>query len=79
MTQRIERYGQWMGKIGENIDFGSTEPVEVVISFLVDDGVSSRGHRKNLLSQDFRYIGIGSHSHSSEKLCCVLDFASEYS
>ena len=50
MTERIEKYGEWNGKIGENIDFGSNEAMEIVISFLVDDGVSSRGHRMNLLN-----------------------------
>lgn len=29
-------------------------------SLLIDDGVDTRGHRKNILSNDFRFVGIGS-------------------
>lgn len=50
---------------GENIggDFkyeGRNFALNTVKSLLIDDGVNSRGHRKNLISTQFKYIGIGS-------------------
>jgi len=32
--------------IGENLDFCNEDPIDVVLSLLVDDNVPSRGHRK---------------------------------
>ena len=50
MGSRLEKHGQWMGQIAENISFGHDEGLHAVIQLLVDDGVSSRGHRKNMLN-----------------------------
>lgn len=43
---RIERHGDWKEVIGENLDFGNKEALDIVLSLLVDDNVASRGHRK---------------------------------
>lgn len=45
MSSRIEKYGKWIGRAAENIDFGGKTGIEVVLSFIIDDGVTSRGHR----------------------------------
>jgi len=51
MSDRIERYGEWQGTIGENIDYGGAkEAKQVLLHLMVDDGVSSRGHRKNIFN-----------------------------
>lgn len=39
MSDRLERYGDWMGKIGETIDFGSKNAKDIVLALIVDDGV----------------------------------------
>ena len=77
-SQRMERYGEWMGNVAENIDFGSETGDEVVISLMVDDGVSSRGHRKNMFNPALKHVGVGCSRHQSYGHCCVLDYASEY-
>ena len=42
-SQRIERYCRWGGSIFEAIDYGARETArEVVIAWLVDDGVPKR-------------------------------------
>ena len=53
MSIRLEKYGDWSGKIGENIEFGSKSAIEIVSSLLIDDGVANRGHRKNITSDSF--------------------------
>lgn len=78
MSARLTRYGDWMGKIGENIDFGGKTGKDVVISLIVDDGVMNRGHRSNILSKDFAKTGVACAAHSQWDACTVLDYASEY-
>ena len=50
LKERIERYAEWRGSLAENMDFGSSDPMEIVVNLLIDDGVASKGHRKNILS-----------------------------
>ena len=50
---RIEMHCQWGGSIFEAIDYGAREqPREVVIAWLVDDGVPKRIHRNNMFFKD---------------------------
>lgn len=78
MSERLERYGNWNGKIGENCDFGSSLGRDIVISLIVDDGVANRGHRKNLFSEEFKKVGIACCNHIDYKTCTVIDYASAY-
>ncbi len=76
MAQRIERYCEWVGTIGENCDFGEKTAERVIAALVVDDGVPSRGHRKNIYSSEFKYVGIGTAPHKTYKRCTVFDYAS---
>jgi hypothetical protein len=78
MTDRLNRYGKWSTSIAENIDYGNSTAREIVISLLIDDGVSSRGHRKNLLNGTFHKIGVATGSHPEYGYLCVMDFAAGY-
>lgn len=78
MDARISRYGEWDGSAAENISYGSDSPRDVVIGLLVDDGVSSRGHRHNILSADARFAGVGCGRHTEYGTMCVIDFAGGY-
>jgi uncharacterized protein YkwD len=50
----------------------------IVISLLVDDGVPSRGHRRNLLDKAFKFIGLSLGAHPVYRHMCVMDFAGSY-
>ncbi len=75
---RLNRYGEWQSRVGENVDFGSETAREVVISLLIDDGVSSRGHRKNIFQEYFRVVGVGCGKHPKYRTACVMDLAADY-
>jgi len=78
MGQRINRYGKWDKGFGENISYGHNKGRDIVVQLLIDDGVSSRGHRNNILNKNFKYAGGAIGSHSKFTYLCVIDYANEY-
>ena len=75
---RIERHGEWQVTLGENLSFGCRGAARVVCQLLVDDGVASRGHRKNTLNPKFAVAGIAAAEHAKFGRCCVIDFVGGY-
>lgn len=75
LRQRVERYGKWKVRIGENIAYGNSSARQIVIFLLIDDGVRDRGHRKTLLHPDFKVAGVACGKHPVYGTMCVIDFA----
>ncbi len=57
--------------VGEVISFGAVLPEEIVMSWLVDDGVSSRGHRQALLDPRYTRAGANCQPHLLNPVCVV--------
>lgn len=64
------------GMIAENCDYGNAEPLDIVMSLLIDDGITSLGHRKNILHPTLKFVGIAIEKHKTYRVNCVMDFAS---
>lgn len=75
VSDRIERYCEWEGICAENLDFGSKSGLNCLLSLIIDDGVTTRGHRKNLMNTNSKYIGVAVNSHKEYEVCLVVDFA----
>ena len=73
--ERIERFAQWDGTIGENIDYGDTNPEDIVVNLLIDDGVQTRGHRNNILKPEHLFAGVAYGDHADMEHACVIVFA----
>ena len=67
----LERLGR---TVGENCDYGEENPLDVVISLLIDDGVENLGHRYNMLSREFTTVGVGSANHTAYGVDLVMEF-----
>ena len=48
MVSRINDQMEWEATIGENVMYGAGTPLEAVLSLAIDDGLRSRGHRRNI-------------------------------
>lgn len=73
---RVSRYGDWLSSIGENIVYQATTTArESVMGLIVDDGISGRGHRKNIFDPTYRAAGIALGDRSTLGRLCVITFA----
>lgn len=71
MRPFIKRYTN----TGENCSYGVEGALEIVIDLLLDEGQADRGHRKNILNPEYRFIGVAIREHNSRyKRVCVMDF-----
>ena len=65
----------YLGGIGaENCSYGKSTGREIILQLLIDEGVSSLGHRKNCLNDKLIAIGVGFATHKVYDYCCVMDF-----
>jgi uncharacterized protein YkwD len=77
---RVSRYGEWASSVGENIVYQAmTTARESVVGLIVDDGIPTRGHRKNLFDSTYRAAGISLGASSNLGTLCVITFAGDFS
>ena len=75
IEERVKPYGTWQGGIGENITYGNDSARERILTWLIDDGFPSRGHRRRLLSGDYNVAGVSCGVHPEFSAMCVLTLA----
>jgi len=76
--KRMNRFGTWSGTAAENMGSGFNTGKVIVMQYLVDDGVASRGHRTNVLNPALHKVGIAVGPHKVYKFMNVCDFAGSY-
>jgi uncharacterized protein YkwD len=72
---RVARYGEWKNPVSENIAYDSGTAREIVINLIIDDGVPTRGHRRNIFNASHIVTGISCGSHPLFGSMCVCTFA----
>jgi hypothetical protein len=76
--ERMNRHGTWSALWGENISYGKAIARDVVIALIIDDGLRSRKHRKNIFNPVFNYAGAAFGPHARYRIVCSIDFAGGY-
>ena len=59
--------------VAEVIEYGATDPLDVVRQLIVDDGVPDRGHRSILFDPRLRFAGVSCGPHPTYRTMCVID------
>lgn len=72
--ERVRRRGGDI-YVAETISYGHDRADDVVRQLIVDDGVPSRGHRKLLFGQGYRFAGVGCSAHRLLRHICVVNLA----
>jgi len=78
MLDRIKRHGSGYSYIGENISYGKNIARDIVSQLLIDDGVPSRGHLKNIMSANYTQTGVAIGTHKTYSHMCVIVYAKGY-
>ncbi len=78
LPTRLKKFGSFGNLYAENIAYYAESPRDVVLRMIIDDGVKSRSHRRNIFSPDFKVIGIAFGKGKSGEGLCVVDFADQF-
>jgi uncharacterized protein YkwD len=70
--QTVECRTKWYYN-GECCDYGHDDPLDIIMSLLIDEGVESLGHRDICLSP-YKSIGVSIQPHKVYRYNAVLDF-----
>ena len=75
IEQRVKPFGTWQGGIGENLTYGKQSARERILTWLIDDGFASRGHRNRIMSENYKVAGVSCGPHPEYGSMCVLTLA----
>jgi uncharacterized protein YkwD len=75
LSDRIEKYCEWDRGCCENLELGTFQAENIIMNFIVDDGIIERSHRKNIFNTDIEYIGVACGDHKEWEIITVVNFA----
>jgi uncharacterized protein YkwD len=78
VEDRVKPFGSWQGGIGENLSYGNESARDRILTWLIDDGFASRGHRKRLMSADYKVAGLSCGPHQEYGTMCCLTLAGSF-
>ncbi|MEI6142126.1 MAG: CAP domain-containing protein [Mariniphaga sp.] len=73
--KRIRRFYPNASCWSENCSYGMGSAINIVCQLLIDDGISSLGHRTNILKSVQRLVGVSIAPHKGYNYNCVMDFS----
>jgi hypothetical protein len=74
-SERIQQYFPSHTTVAENYYQGGGEPLDIVLSFLMEKGENGKEYSTNILSDKLHYIGVSIQPHRKNCNNAVLDFA----
>lgn len=78
LEKRLAKVGSAGISVAENLSYGAASPREILMSWILDDGIKSRAHRKNIFSPRFSVFGVSCNKGANEAVVCVALFANSF-
>ena len=75
-TMRIHKFHKPV-TVSENCSYGYSDALSNVMEMLIDEGVTERTHRHNILGKTFHHVGVSIKAHKMMEFNCVIDFSVE--
>lgn len=75
---RMAKVGKMGRAASENINYKDRVARQTLLTMIIDDGVKSRLHRKNILNPVYNMIGVACGEASNNQMICVLVFADRF-
>lgn len=72
--ERMKKLKKKYIKLKENNQYGYPDALSIVIDLLIDDDKESLIHRKTLLHDDLKYVGVGIRAHKKYRINTSLLF-----
>lgn len=73
-SSRIKKHAPGNNPYGENCSYGFNDALNIVMQLLIDEGISNKGHRKNILHKSYNRVGVSIQKHKKYNYNCVMDF-----
>lgn len=70
-------FGSAYFQMAENCSYGYENALDIVLTLLIDDGIKSLGHRKNILNKGYNFTGVSIQQHKEYRYNCVIDFGGD--
>lgn len=71
-TKRYKAVNDEFVTTGENCDYGNNEAIDIFFSWLIDEGVSNLGHRKNILDPEYSHAAVSVAEHKKYSVNAVM-------
>lgn len=75
---RVRGRGMVATLTAEELSFGQTRPVDVILQLIVDPGVPNRPHRGDLFNPVFTFAGVGCAKHIRHGQVCVINLSNPF-
>jgi len=73
-SKRFKKVIDEFGTNGENCDYGNGKAIDIFFSWLIDEGISNLGHRKNILDKEYNHAGVSIADHKKFDVNAVMAF-----
>jgi uncharacterized protein YkwD len=78
LEKRMQKIGEAGRDVAENLSYGAATAREVVLAWIIDDGIKSRAHRKVVFNRNFKLFGVACGKNSKNESICVAEFAGNF-
>ena len=73
--KRIQRFNPNIRCWSENCSYGMASAINIVCQLLIDNNISTLGHRTNILKSVQKKVGVAIAPHKVYRTNCVMDFS----